>query len=260
MTRHSKNCTANSVYSYHEKKKDAHASGFGSLKLRLSKDAVKDFDCCCLNLHPCREPVLTPELEEIGEAEQRSKLEKFLKTENNVQSSSQAATAGSSPSTSSSEKHGTISNMTSDKAKKLPSFWIPSLTPGNKESKLECLDKNVYCPMSGKPLRLKDLIPVKFTLADDKNSKKSLEGTRERYKCPVSGDILGNNIPCALLRSTGDVVTMDCIELIKKDMIHPLTGEKLKEKDIIPLQRGGTGFSSVNEKLTAKKARPVMQT
>ncbi|KAL7644939.1 UNVERIFIED_CONTAM: hypothetical protein RMT77_004756 [Armadillidium vulgare] len=297
MTRHSKNCTANSVYSYHEKKKDAHASGFGSLKLRLSKDAVKDFDCCCLNLHPCREPVLTPEgylfekeaileyivakkneikrkmkeyekqckkerteLEEIGEAEQRSKLEKFLKTENNVQSSSQAATAGSSPSTSSSEKHGSISNMTSDKAKRLPSFWIPSLTPGNKESKLECPDKNVYCPMSGKPLRLKDLIPVKFTLADDKTSKKSLEGTRERYKCPVSGDILGNNIPCALLRSTGDVVTMDCIELIKKDMIHPLTGEKLKEKDIIPLQRGGTGFSSVNEKLTAKKARPVMQT
>lgn len=36
----------------------------------------------------------------------------------------------------------------------------------------------------------------------------------------------------------GDVVTMECIEkLIKKDMIHPLTSTKLKEKDIIPLQR-----------------------
>lgn len=31
---------------------------------------------------------------------------------------------------------------------------------------------------------------------------------------------------------------MECVEkLIKKDMIHPLTSTKLKEKDIIPLQR-----------------------
>jgi len=31
---------------------------------------------------------------------------------------------------------------------------------------------------------------------------------------------------------------MDCVEkIIKKDWIHPLTGDKLTEKDIIPLQR-----------------------
>jgi hypothetical protein len=36
----------------------------------------------------------------------------------------------------------------------------------------------------------------------------------------------------------GDVVTMDCVEkIIKKDWTHPLTGEKLKEEDIIFLQR-----------------------
>jgi hypothetical protein len=36
----------------------------------------------------------------------------------------------------------------------------------------------------------------------------------------------------------GDVVTMECVEkIIKKDWCHPLTGEKLKEQDIIPLQR-----------------------
>ena len=53
--------------------------------------------------------------------------------------------------------------------------------------------------MSERPLRMKDLIPVKFTLAE---AKKSLESTRERYKCPVSGDILGNNVPCAVLKPT----------------------------------------------------------
>jgi hypothetical protein len=36
----------------------------------------------------------------------------------------------------------------------------------------------------------------------------------------------------------GDVITMDCVEkIIKKDWTHPLTGEKLKEEDIIFLQR-----------------------
>lgn len=36
----------------------------------------------------------------------------------------------------------------------------------------------------------------------------------------------------------GDVVTMECVEkIIKKDWIHPITSEKLTEKDIIPMQR-----------------------
>lgn len=37
---------------------------------------------------------------------------------------------------------------------------------------------------------------------------------------------------------SGDVVTMECVEkLIKKDMLHPLTNQKLKPRHIIALQR-----------------------
>lgn len=36
----------------------------------------------------------------------------------------------------------------------------------------------------------------------------------------------------------GHVVTLDCVEkLVKKDMLHPITGAKLTDKDIIVLQR-----------------------
>lgn len=43
---------------------------------------------------------------------------------------------------------------------------------------------------------------------------------------------------CTVFPSSGAVVTMECVEkLIWKDMIDPVTGDKLKEKDIIPLQR-----------------------
>lgn len=53
---------------------------------------------------------------------------------------------------------------------------------------------------------------------------------------------------------------MECVDkIIKKDWIHPLTGEKLKEKDIILLQRGGTGYASTNGNLESKNERPVLQ-
>ena len=61
MTRHGKNCTAGTVYTYHERKKDTEKSGYGSKAVRLGKDSVKNFDCCSLTLQPCREPVVTPD-------------------------------------------------------------------------------------------------------------------------------------------------------------------------------------------------------
>ncbi|KAG7170021.1 Nitric oxide synthase-interacting protein-like, partial [Homarus americanus] len=274
MTRHSKNCTASSVYSYNEKKKDAKASGYGSLKLLclsptvtnpvvtpdghlFDKEAIFEYIISKKNEisqkikeyeKQCKKD--QRELAELGEAENRSRVENFLKTEAAVSSASQAAQGG--PSTSAGKSGSSVSNMASGLDKKLPSFWIPSLTPGNKETKLQKPDKTVFCPISGKPLKIKDLIDVKFTLAVDPNDKGALDGKRERYKCPVTGDILRNNVPCAVLRPTGDVVTKECVEkLIKKDMLHPLTGAKF--------HWGGTGFTTANDQLMSKKARPVLQ-
>ena len=41
MTRHSKNATAGPTYTYHEKNKDSHQSGYGTKDVRVSKDAIK---------------------------------------------------------------------------------------------------------------------------------------------------------------------------------------------------------------------------
>ena len=73
----------------------------------------------------------------------------------------------------------------------------------------------------------------------------------------MTHDVLNNATPVAVLKPTGDVVTMECVEkIIKKDMVHPLTGQTLKEKDIITLQRGGTGYAATNDQLKATKYRP----
>lgn len=150
--------------------------------------------------------------------------------------------------------------MAEGKEKVLPSFWVPSQTPDASKAKLKKPDSKIYCPISGEPLRVKDLIDIKFTpINDPADSKKSLIAKENRYMCAVTNDVLTNAQQLAVLRTTGDVVTMECFEkLIKKDMIHPLTNEKLVESDIIYLQRGGTGFSSANV-LEAKSSRPALQ-
>ena len=41
MTRHGRNATNAAVYTYHERQKDARASGYGTDKCRLGKDSLK---------------------------------------------------------------------------------------------------------------------------------------------------------------------------------------------------------------------------
>ncbi|KFM66436.1 Nitric oxide synthase-interacting protein, partial [Stegodyphus mimosarum] len=292
MTRHARNCTAGAVYTYHEKKKDNKACGYGTLQSRIGKDSVKDFDCCCLTLQPCRNPVVTPDgylydkeaileyiihqkkeiarrmkeyekqqkkeaerMAELAKAEEESKAQKFIEMEKSIVSKPVASTSnGISDAACSS-----ISNTSNGRDKVLPSFWIPSLTPDAEKVKIKKPEKSVLCPMSGKPLKAKDLIPVHFTEVNHPDDKRALITRKDRYMCAVTHDVLGNSVPSAVLRTSGNVVTMECVEkLIKKDMIDPTNGQKLKEEDIIPLQRGGTGYASTNEKLDAKVKKPVM--
>ncbi|XP_023682033.1 nitric oxide synthase-interacting protein [Paramormyrops kingsleyae] len=306
MTRHGKNCTAGAVYTYHEKKKDTAASGYGTQSVRLGKDAIKDFDCCCLSLQPCRNPVVTPDgymyekeaiLEYIlhqkteiakkmkayekqkkaqknenlleSQSEERERAEKFKTRENSIVSKpinpftgGQSKDSGvqSGPSGSTNGPSNSAASDGSSTKSALPSFWIPSLTPEAKPTMLKKPVKTVLCPMSGRPLKMNELIPVKFTPMDPSLDRVALLTRQDRYVCAVTKDMLGNSVPCAVLRPSGVVVTMECVErLIRKDMVDPINGEKLKEKDIIPLQRGGTGFSGSGIDLTAKESRPVMQ-
>jgi len=292
MTRHAKNCTAGAVYTYNEKRKDTKSSGYGTQSMRLGKDAVKDFDCCSLTLQPCRDPVITPhgilydkeaileyviaqkrevarktkeyekqknknkaELSELAAAEDRSNKEKkFLQGERSIVSTPH------NPFQAEVTESASVSNMTDGRNKNLPSFWIPTLTPAAKSTEMKKPDKTIYCPMTNKPLKIKDLIPVKLTLVKDPDDKASLIVKKNRFMCAVTHDILGNTVPAAVLRPTGDVVTVECVEkLIKKDWLHPITGEKLTERDIIPMQMGGTGYSSTNDNLQGKFEKPPIQ-
>ncbi|XP_076000192.1 nitric oxide synthase-interacting protein [Genypterus blacodes] len=296
MTRHGKNCTAGAVYTYHEKRKDTAASGYGTQSIRLGKDAIKDFDCCCLSLQPCKDPVVTPDgflyekqaiLEYIlhqkteiakkmkayekqkraqkssseleSSSEERQRVERFKTRENSIVSKpinpfrlGQADTGG--------DEGRSDGAPAASSNQSLPSFWVPCLTPEAKATQLKKPSKAVLCPMSGRPIKMNELVDVRFTPLDASLSRVALLAHQDRYVCAVTKDMLGNSVPCAVLRPTGSVVTQECVEkLIKIDMMDPIHGDKLSDRDIIPLQRGGTGFAASGVDLHAKEARPVMQ-
>ena len=152
--------------------------------------------------------------------------------------------------------------------------WCTAQYPG--KVRLAC-HLHVYIWSFRQPLRAKDLIDVKWTLVRDPDVKNSLISREERFQCAVTGDTLYNSTVACVLRPTGDVVsismatvlylvrsfhfqvTQECVDkIIRKDMRHPLTGQSLKEKDIIKLQRGATGFSAANDNLVAEKEGAAM--
>jgi nitric oxide synthase-interacting protein len=289
MTRHGNNATNSSVYSYSERKKDQKQAGYGTEKMRLGKDAIKGFDCCSLTLQPTSRPVISPqgyifdkeaiftfilekkntynkqmkEYERQKEAEikefrdnaaqeEEDSKERFEQTEKNIVTKRVNAFKSSDTSTN-------ISNMREDRKRVLPSFWLPSMAPQAKKTKLVKPDKTVYCPISRQPLRVKDLVTVIWTEVRDPDNKKSMIARDERYQCAVTGDTLYDSTHCAVLKPTGHVVTMECVEkIIKKDWQHPLTGQTLTEKDIMRIVRGATGFSAANDELLAERDRPTM--
>lgn len=282
MTRHSKNCTAGTVYTYHERQKDTKASGYGSQSARFGRDSIKDFDCCCLSLQPCRNPVLTPDgflydkesileyiiqqkkqiarkLKEYEKQKNKEKeeMKELAKAEVETKKQNLISHVEAPSDKASTSAENSISNMKNGKNKELPSFWIPTMTPAAEATKVEKPDEKVRCPMSNKPIRLKDLIDVKFTPIKDRDSKTALISKQARYVCAVTNDVLNNSVPCAVLKTSGVVVTQECIDkLIKKDMLDPINGAKLTDKDIIPLQRGSSGYSASGHNLEGKKYGP----
>lgn len=290
MTRHGRNATNGSVYTYHEKKKDQAASGYGSDRARLGKDSVKGFDCCSLTLQPTSHAVISPqgyifdkeailkflldkkaiynkqlkeyekqkaaevtETREFMEEEKEIEKAKFEEREKNI------VTKRFEAFKSKDEDEGSISNMTEGRKRVLPAFWMPSMAPQAKKTKLEKPEKTIYCPISRKPIKMKDFTEVKWTFVRDPDEKRSLISRSDRYQCAVTGDVFNDSSHCAVLKPTGHVVTVECVnKIIKKDWTHPLTGQSLEEKDIIYVQRGATGYSAANAELMAESHRPSM--
>ena len=248
-TRHSKNAGGMGAEGlrYHERRQ----LGFGTVRARLGKDSHGDFHDCRLTNAPAVDPVVTPDghlfgreaiLEYILERkrELRKELEAWEAQEAGRERERQAAA----------ERARRAALETFDREQNLaiagggqagpegPSlktaYWLPSQAPEAagfvKKPKMD-----VLCPNSGKKLRMKDLVAVKFTRLPG-----GPEG-RFAYMDPVTKQTLTNKDSLVVLKPTGDVMRLETYrKVVKPDGAYG--GKKVREKDVIALVKL-TGFA-----------------
>lgn len=137
--------------------------------------------------------------------------------------------------------------MTIDKADmRSKSFWASHSTPTAAASAVKKVDLCPKCPMSGKKLRLKDLIPIKLEAISQKAVDKG--GEHGWVLCAVTKNSITHQ-QAILIKTSGVVVLESCLkDCVYPTMTCPITGKKIERKeDLMKLQMGKTGFSAHNE-------------
>lgn len=136
-----------------------------------------------------------------------------------------------------------------DRGKILPelvkgSFWAASATQTAEAKDKEKPDV-VRCPITGKKLRMKDLIPLKLEILNDKAHKAG--GERGVFCCALSKRPIVHQ-QAVLLKPSGIVIEETMVkDCILPTMTCPITGIKLQKSDIMKLHKGDSGFSAHNE-------------
>ncbi|CAL8463350.1 g2884 [Coccomyxa elongata] len=121
-----------------------------------------------------------------------------------------------------------------EKMKEMKAFWLPSKTP-EANILVDKPDMSTFCPASGKKLRLKDLIPVRFMRVPEAEDGYAMD--------PITKDTFSNASRLVVLKATGDVMLKETY----KSCVQPegmYNGVTIKDGDVIELKRGGTGFAA----------------
>lgn len=276
-------------------------TSYGTQTARLTSDSQLPFGDCCLQLSPAVDPVVTPSGHIYSREaivsyllsknrllkQQREEYEQLLaadaqKSENLAQTSESLAIQAflqkdQGPAQQSTQDHAIefrqtlkrkIDTETKEEGKKRLkeiSYWLSESQPEYNQQQEKIRNgpppDRPSSPMSGEPLRLKDLIPIKLIRENShENDKVNPQG---KCVCAVSNKTITTQEVVAI-KKTGVVMLKDVYDdVVKKSsdgksiMICPITGKKFKEKDVIQLEKGKSGFAA-SGKVEASKYTPTM--
>jgi nitric oxide synthase-interacting protein len=244
---------------------------------------VRPFDCCCLSLGAPRDPVITPDgflfdkqaiLENLWSqrlAQKARKVRDIQVTENSMRAvAARTLEMGAMDVRLFAIAEGGVGVQ----RKTLPSSDLYKPTLENSSASTEWpraeLQETEHdtvklrtrmracCPMSGKPLKARDLRAVRFTQNTDTGESASEARLKGRFMCPVCYATLRNASRPAVLPS-GNVICHSCVTtFLETNNRDPVTGETVEsEKDVIFIRSGGTAFAfSGGEMKEAKQYRP----
>lgn len=287
--RHSKNNNDLAFFTYDERKK----LGYGTQKERLGKDSIKPFDSCCTCLQPvvdplscgkghlfCKECVFEcllaqkkdikrklatftqqqksdkeDELEKITVEKQRE-LDAFVRQNNSAVSHQQITGHPGDRH----EFHGAnsvrVTSYEEEALRTMKAFWLPSATPGAVE-RVQAPSTDTVCPEGKEKLKLKGLFPVVFTEVRNRE-KKEVDLDSFKYMCPSCSVTLTDTLTLVAVSTCGHVFCKKCADkFVAPDKICLACNNPCKPKNLITLEKGGTGFAGHDENLEAKAFKHV---
>lgn len=138
----------------------------------------------------------------------------------------------------------------------MKAFWLPSATPGAVE-RVQAPSTDTCCPEGNEKLKLKDLFPIIFTDVPHREKKEvDLEGSK--FMCPSCSVTLTNTLTLVAISSCGHVFCKKCAEqFIAPGKTCLACNKQCKSKNLITLEKGGTGFSGHDDKLEATSFKHV---
>lgn len=256
MARHSKNNTANPIFTYHERKK---VKDVGTLKERLGKDSMRKFEECWICLRNAEYPVSTPyghifckmcilnnllvqkkkytekkrEYEEHLKEMKRKKKELYL-LENEEKKKKFVETLERIDTKEEIKEEPDMKDISSN-------FWITNNLKVKKDGIQKTLkppSKHLICPISNKSLKIKDLITIHPEIVRENDSSK------ETWVCSFSKKSIDTS-EAILIKKTGQIILKSFFEkyIYGKKNTYDVTVE---EGDFIKLQPAGTAFCSHN--------------
>ncbi|CAL9071475.1 unnamed protein product [Musa textilis] len=281
--RHSKNNNDLAFFTYEEKRK----LGYGTQRERLGKDSIKPFDACCLCLKPlvdplccqkghvfCKECILecllaqkkdikrklaahaAQQKQEKEEEEEKLMLQKARELDAFDQQNHGAVPQYSDRSQVCDKNgfHGAnsvrVTSYEEEALRNMKAFWLPSATP-DAPVKVEAPSTDTICPEGKEKLKLKSLFPIYFTEESNEQKNKS-KGLEISYVCPSCKVTLTNTLSLVAVSTCGHVFCKKCSDkFLAADKVCLVCNKGCKERNLVCLEKGGTGFSGHGNHLEA---------
>lgn len=261
MARKSKQAGGHNPLTHYERTKKFRSSEYGTTTARLSSDSQLNFGDCALSLTPATDPVATPS----GHVYSREAIVEYLLAKTNdikkakqnfqlyldkqrTQLESAEKDAKSQAIVEFEGKQKAVPTKKREREEENPlgrvSYWLADFQPEHSDTIPDPPPDRPSSPYSGQPLRLKDLQSLTFQRSSD-----------GKVLCAVSHKTITTQPVVAM---NNHVVLEEIYDkLVKPTMICPITGKKLKEKNIRRLQKGKSGFASSGP-VVAKTYRPTI--
>ncbi|KAF9609273.1 hypothetical protein IFM89_014467 [Coptis chinensis] len=142
-----------------------------------------------------------------------------------------------------------VTSYEAEALRNMKAFWLPSATP-EAPVKVQAPSTSTICPEGKEKLKLKTLFPIYLT-EENKEQKKS-NSINTNFICPSCKVTLTNTLTLVALSTCGHVFCKKCADrFMAVDKVCLVCNKGCKERSLVCLERGGTGFAAHDDHLEA---------